>query len=404
MYRRVFGAFIIFALIVLLILSFFSCGGSGGSNSSKTVVIGALLAKTGSLSSMGLSAGTALNLAVGDVNAYLTQQNAGFTIALQAVDTQTDPAVALVQARSLASSGIKVAVGPQSSGEAQSILDWANSNGFIMISPPSTAPSLAIAGDNLFRMTPDDTHQAVAVTSKMESDKIQAIVPIWRDDIYGDELVSAAVSDFQYAGGLAMSGVKYDTSTTNFAPQVAALKTQVAAAVNKYGASRVAVYIVAFEEFINIFQLAANDPVLSSVKWYGNDACAVNSTLLNNAAASGFAYSVNLACTSFEAGGTSSDAISGRIAQVTGQTPDTYALAAYDALWIIAKAYMKAGVWASTADLKSAIVSVADHYYGATGVTLLNDAGDLEYGLYTFWQLSKNTKGYTWTTTSGVVR
>ncbi|MBF0566701.1 MAG: ABC transporter substrate-binding protein [Nitrospirae bacterium] len=398
-------AFYIMVFMAILSLSVFSCGGSGGgSSSSNTVVIGALLTQTGSLSSSGISASAALDLAVGDINAYLAQQGAGFTIALQKSDTQSDPAIALQQAKGLAASGIKIAVGPLTSGEAQSIVGWANSNGFIMVSPSSTAPSLAIAGDNLFRMTPDDTHQASAVTFLMGNDQIQAIVPIWRDDVYGNELVSTVKNDFQSAQGEVMDGVKYDTSTTNFSAPVAALKAQVAAAVNRYGTSKVAVYMVAFEEFNDIFKPAANDAVLSSVKWYGSDSCAGDSILLGNAVAAQFAWSVNLVCPSFEADGTSADKISGRIAQVTGKTPDDYALAAYDALWIIANAYMKAGVSASTADLKSAIVSVADSYYGATGVTELNNAGDRAYGFYSFWQVYKDGGGYFWTSMSGVVR
>lgn len=395
----------IVVLMGLLSLFIFSCNNSGGSSHSSTpVVIGALLAQSGSDSSAGLSASAALDLAAGDINRYLVQQNAGFTIVLQKADTQTDPAVALQRAKGLAAAGIKIAVGPQTSGEAQSILDWANSNGFIMMSHSSTAPSAAIAGDNLFRMTTDDTHQADAITFAFWFDQIKAIVPIWRDDVYGNELVSAVKNNFQSVQGVVMDGVKYDTSTTDFRTQTAALKAQISAAVNQYGASNVAVYMVSLEEFISIFNQAANDAVLSSVKWYGSDSCARDSNLPGNAAAVQFAYSVKLECPSFEAVGASADNISSRIEQVTGRTPDDYALAAYDALWIIAKAYMQAGVSASTGDLKSAIVSVANSYYGATGVTELNDAGDRAYGLYSFWQVDKADAGYFWTSTLGVIR
>ena len=73
-------------------------------------------------------------------------------------DSQSDPSVSLEKIKQLAAKGIKIVIGPATSAAVQGIKEYADKNGIILISPSSTAPSLATAGDNLFRFVPDDSH------------------------------------------------------------------------------------------------------------------------------------------------------------------------------------------------------------------------------------------------------
>ena len=95
-------------------------------------------------------------------------------------DTHSNPQISLEELKDLASKGIKIVIGPATSAELENVKQFANDNGIIIISPSSTAPFLSIPGDNIFRLVPDDTHQAHVIAEQMWKDGIKVIVPIWR--------------------------------------------------------------------------------------------------------------------------------------------------------------------------------------------------------------------------------
>ena len=65
----------------------------------------------------------------------------------------------------------------------------------------------------MFRFVPDDTHQAQAVSSLMWKDGIRVIVPFWRTDIYGNDLVSEVKNSFEKMEGRFVDGVGYTPHT-----------------------------------------------------------------------------------------------------------------------------------------------------------------------------------------------
>ena len=93
-------------------------------------------------------------------------------------------------------------IGPATSAELKELQDYADEKGILLISPSSTAPSLGVVGTNVFRFVPDDTYQAQAITRLMWQEGVRVVVPMWRTDIYGNELVSAVKEDFGKLGGI----------------------------------------------------------------------------------------------------------------------------------------------------------------------------------------------------------
>jgi ABC-type branched-subunit amino acid transport system substrate-binding protein len=67
-----------------------------------------------------------------------------------------------------------------------------------------------------------------------------------------------------------------------------------------------------------------------------------------------------------------------------GQAPDVYALATYDAAWIAALAILQVGSYNATA-VKAALPTVCSLFWGATGNTELNAAGDRVTMDMVFW-------------------
>ena len=149
----------------------------GHSSSGDTVRFGALLPISGVSSSSGKSTEAALRLALRDANANFSKSNSSIRYELVVQDTESDPTVSLDKLRLLANEGVRIVIGPATSAELKATKDFADKNGLILISPSSTAPSLAIEGDNVFRFVPDDSHQAKAISKIMWDHGIRVVVP-----------------------------------------------------------------------------------------------------------------------------------------------------------------------------------------------------------------------------------
>src|SRR5690606_34785203 len=161
----------------------------------------------------------------------------------------------------------------------------------------------------------------------------------------------------------------------------------------------IGVYLASFDECVELFGLAAADPVLSSVRWYGGDGTALSAALLADPAAADFAIATQYFAPSFglpaNAGNTWQQ-LTDKIKARTGTAPDAFALAVYDAMWVIANTYKDADGNAGVNELKARFVQQAAAYTGATGSTALNEAGDRADGSYDYWGIKKEGASYKW--------
>jgi branched-chain amino acid transport system substrate-binding protein len=99
-----------------------------------------------------------------------------FNIVVQ--DTGSDPAISLEKLKLLAENGIRIVIGPATSANVEAIKDYADKNDIIIMSHSSTAPSLAVAGDNIFRFVPNDLEQAKVIAKEMWNQGIRMVVPL----------------------------------------------------------------------------------------------------------------------------------------------------------------------------------------------------------------------------------
>src|SRR5436305_15015637 len=116
--------------------------------------IGVLVSLTGSWNSLGQNTVAALQLANEQLHATAKAEHSGYRFHLFVRDTQLDPAKALAAIQDLDKRGVKIVIGPQSSAEVAIIKPYADAHNILVISQGSTASSLAIAGDNIFRFCP----------------------------------------------------------------------------------------------------------------------------------------------------------------------------------------------------------------------------------------------------------
>jgi branched-chain amino acid transport system substrate-binding protein len=371
-----------------------------GALKQQTVTIGALIPITGVSSSLGESEGAAVKIATKDINEYLFKTHSSIGIGLAIEDTQSNPSVSLERLKQLAAKGIKIVIGPATSAAVQGVKDYADKNGIILISPSSTAPSLAIAGDNLFRFVPDDRHQGEAIAKRMWDDGIRVVIPFWRTDVYGNDLLIATKDSLQELGGRVANGVGYIPNTGDFAASLnrinfivwdqdlRALDSKVNQAISQYGTDKVGVYFVGFDEIAPIFIQAQNHPTLSKVKWYGSDGSTLNNKLIRNTEAAAFAVKTGFPTPIYAVEDDNDVRLKHVEAQIHEQierTPRSYASVAYDILWVAALAENNTKATQDTNYLKNTIVKIANSYNGITGNTTLNQFGDRKYGDYDFW-------------------
>ncbi|MDW3612624.1 MAG: penicillin-binding protein activator, partial [Nitrososphaeraceae archaeon] len=261
---------------------------SNNDNGKKEFVVGAILPFTGSLSSIGKSVKIALENAENDVNKHFEEMNSSSHFRILMADSKTSPEESLVAIKKLHDNGAKIIVGPATSTAVAAVKEYADFNNIILLSYSSTSPFLSIKGDNLFRLVPDDTYQGKIIAQRMISDGIKIIVPLWRGDIYGNELYNSTKSNFEKLGGKVEKGINYQPYTGKFATSLhrinfimwnkdlERLSVLVSDAVEKYGVNSVGVYVISFDEITPILIQSPLYEILEKVRWYGSDSIAQN--------------------------------------------------------------------------------------------------------------------------------
>jgi branched-chain amino acid transport system substrate-binding protein len=297
-------------------------------------------------------------------------------------------------------------VGPSTSADLEQVKSYADQNGILLVSPSSTAPSLTTPGDNIFRLVPDDTHQAQAISTKMWQDGVRAIIPIWRTDTYGNGLVAVAQKDFENLGGKVLAGVGYEPRTGDFSTSLnrinfmvwqqdlRTLSGKISEAVARYGADKVGVYLVSFDEVVPIFIQAQSDPILFSVRWYGSDGSALNDKIVRNIEAAEFAQRTGFVSPIFGVGNhtTAFKSIEDQILHNIGRAPRSYAEVVYDAFWLASLTENDLKGHSDINMLKKTFLQLANSHVGITGNTSLNQAGDRKYGDYDFWAIGASDR------------
>ena len=363
--------------------------------------IGVLVSLTGSWSTLGKNTVAALEIAADQIETA-THGQQRFRLLVR--DTQLIPSKALDAIRDLDSRGVKIVIGPQSSSEVAAIKPFADAHGILVISQGSTASSLAIPGDNIFRFCPNDTREAEALVALLRHDGIRAIVPLWRNDAGNNGLHNSVKIRFQAFGGRVTSGFRYEPTTTNFSAATSSVASQIQNLINGgVNPSAIAVYLAAFDEVVGVFHSAQGNSTLSNTAWYGSDGVALSAALTGNATAAAFAARVNYPNPIFGLPASLRDEwqpVANAIEARTGIMADAFALSAYDALFVVQRALQEVeNVDEHFDNFKAAFVQKADAYHGVTGSTALDPAGDRANGDFDFWAVRRHNGSYRWVRT-----
>ncbi len=381
-------------------------GAGGGLCNGQTLTIGALNDLSGDLSAQGKGDLAAEQIAISDVNAYLQSTGCNLKFALNAVDYKLDTPTALQQLQAFGAAGIQAVVGPLNSGTAAGILSYANSNHIVLISPSSTSPALAIAGDYLFRTAPNDAAQGQADARMMVAMGAKAAILINRDDTYGNGLANATKS-FLMQDGISASNIagpyKYDTQTSDFSALISQISSSYTSLSGSVGADHVAIFSVSFQEIGTLLlqvKNAAPQLLSTTLPWYGTDGDAQNS-LLTNSTTGPTVSQVRLPSTLFNVVNNSKTLDffnkwkgTPQLAAIVGGAT-FYTLEGYDDVWLAALSTLSCGKYDGTC-IHAILPSVAANFFGLTGWEGLQASGDRIPGSYNIWSVTASGSAYGW--------
>lgn len=367
------------------------------------IVVGGLFSLTGDGATLGKASEAALELAARDINAELTELLVPYRVHTVVADTHLTPAGALEGIQALHEAGATIVIGPQSSAEAAAIREYVNEKRIILISQASTAFSLAIPDDYLFRLAPNDRLEGAAVAALLRADGVEVIVPLWRGDAGNTGLKDGVVQFFEASGGIVAQGISYAPTVTDFTPVVNDLGNAMRAAKNAHPSKKVAVYVAAFEEGASILDRARLDSDLN-VNWYSGDGLTQSQALLASPAVAAFAAATKLSAPAVTLSEQTRDRwepLSAEIEARVGFLPDAFSLSVYDAAWVGVLSAVEAR---NRPDARRAsFVRNVQRYWGVTGPLALDAAGDRRVADFDFWTVADTGTRIDWVRTASYV-
>ncbi len=349
------------------------------------IKIGSIIPLTGDLSSYGEETSIAAKLAVTDFNSFLKEMDAPWHLTMVTEDSATNPVIALEKLTSLYAKGIGTVVGPETSSNISHVKGYAESNNMLLISCCSTAPSLAIPNDSVYRLVPNDSNHANVLAKLAQKESIKVIIPVYRGDSWGDGLVKAINESFTGLGGTVDEGVRYNPETPEFSASTSLLAEKVNTLLLHYDKKNIAIILISFGEGLHFMQSASQHDTLSTIQWFGTDGNALEPAIVEDPIGMEFSNAVNFTAVLFAVSDNDKNMhVKNHLIDTLGRVPVVYAYSAYDAVWLIGLSMIESQS-SDVTEIKAVLPEVASRYDGALGEITLNDAGDLassDYEIY----------------------
>jgi branched-chain amino acid transport system substrate-binding protein len=349
------------------------------------IPIGVLLTVTGDFSSYGVRAQATAKIAESEINNYTATLGLPVTFKFYYEDYETQPDVALTKVQSLYAQGVKIVIGGMTSGAMKTIDSYVDTNHILVIDGTSTAARQSVAppGDYEVRVVPAAEAEGAALTAALLNKGYMNVAMVSSEDTYSLSIRDAFKSSFTAAGGNLVSDITYSyPGTSDFTVVLNTLEQAVAPLLS--AKTPVAVFANMWEDVAVMLNQAnsRNSPLLS-LTWFGPDTYSGDTVISKDAGP--VATKVKLISVQLASPVTTrSQKLTAELMTQMGQAPDVYALATYDAAWIAALAILQAGRYDADA-VKAALPTVAASYWGATGNTELNSAGDRVTMDMEFW-------------------
>ncbi len=326
---------------------------------------------------------------------YLNLKEVRTSLSPSSATVAAPDALTAVRAASSGADGIRYFIGPSTSGNSGRVLEFANANNLTLISPSSTAPSLAIGDDALFRLVPNDSkqgkvladivhnHQGAILASLINETGHEHVIMVVRNDTWGQGL-DGSTSERLGIHDVDITRVFHNEDDADWSKTAMDISDEIARVRASAPGDPIAVLHIGFPgDFLSLAAQAESYPSIRNVPWFGTDGVAGAAQLIDNSTASQFADDVNLTATKFDVvNNTKLDSLTSALQSRGIQVRTVYEYSAYDSVFVMASAIESAisakGASSYTpADVRSMVRAAASGYDGALGDIELNPAGDL---------------------------
>ena len=316
--------------------------------------------------------------------------------------TTAESAAAALRAAHAGGAGPSVYVGPSTDRGLHAAMPYASENGIVLVSAGSTAPSLAVGGDQTFRLLPSDRLEAEALARLARaSASAESMHAVLENATYGPPAAAGSLEDanlpppqgrflhgfdeaLSYAGVPSLSGtVSLGGAAGSYAAAAAAeaLDASVRPSGNGGGSPAAAVvYLGSPEGLAALAGASAGYPALASAPWFASGPSAGSALLAGDGPAAAFAAQVGLEAARWSLPGNDlTREINSLLMPGADASARHRAYAAYDAVFLLGTAASASGARddavdpAAVADL---FPGTAAAYAGALGDIALDYAGD----------------------------
>ena len=354
-------------MAVLMVLAMTACGGektpTPNQDETETIRIGGIGPLSGGYANYGFSVKNGAQLAVDEINAAGGIN--GKQVELSFQDSQADPESAVNAYGKLMDWGMQVSLGGVLSGETASIVAAAREDNIMLITPSGSADKCIDGNSRAFRVCFYDSFQGAAAAQYIKNNNMVDTVGIlYQSDIdYSVGLYNAFVEECGKSGiTIAETQTFTDATKTDFSTQINALvNSGVKLVFIPFYAEEASTFLTQargkFADDVYFFGADGLDGILGKVEQ--DPTIANNVLMLTPFAADDPAENVQAFVKAYQA--------------AYNATPDQFAADAYDAVYVIKAAVVKAGTTDGDA-MAAAMTSL--EVTGVTGTMTWNADGN----------------------------
>lgn len=379
-------------LAILLIIALLTMIGASATaqDDMEIYVLGVALPFTGSFGTFGQDFERGIDLAVAQMNAELEAAGSAIRFETASADTEQTPEGAARALQTIVqTTGAQVVVGPLTTSEVLGAKQFADENGVIIVAMASSGPAASIPGDNIFRVIyPPDTFSSKAFASIALERGHQNMVVLYVDDPFGNGMNEQFIKNYQASGGGEVASFGYAPQSTELSAEAAAVSAALAGFGEDAGFFCVC-FPGAAEAFVQVAQI---DPILTAVKWMGNEAMTSDEMLADPG------HAQTLANADFVTVSQSADStpltpiFHADFVAMFDKEPGIFTNYAFDAANIAMLTMLAAGN--DGAAVKSMLPFISNHYIGTAVQAFLDENGDQAIASYGIRQVLEDGSAF----------
>lgn len=331
---------------------------TGGGETSDTIKVGAYFSMTGDIATFGQSSVNAIRLAVDEINASGGVLGKKLDLIVEDTQSKQDGAAAAVQ-KLISQNNVDVILGEVASSNSMAAAPISQKNQVPMISPSSTNPAVTQTGDYIFRVCFIDPFQGY-VMAKFAKENLKfkkAALLVDQSCDYCKGLAQYFKETWTKEGGEIIAEEAYFQKDTDFKGQLTNIK----------GKNPELIFVPGYYTEVGLIakqarQLGIKVPLLGGDGWDSPKLLEIGGKDIEGGYFSNH-YSV-------EANTPKIKAFVEEYQKIHGEIPDSLSALAYDAVYVMADAYNRAGKVDKQA-LRDALAATND-FDGVTGRITIN--------------------------------